>query len=300
MQQYLDILEHVLKNGEFRESRAGDTISTFGVQFKHDLNKGFPALTTKKLAFITGMKEMKWMLQGGNNLKQLLDVNVHIWDADAYRWYKANNPKSEMSFEEYINAVKNSPEEKPIIGDLGVPYGRTWRNWKDDNGGYIDQVANVINLIKNNPTSRRMLWHAWDVGRLDNMVLPPCHLMYSFYVSQNKKLSLQMFQRSADVFLGLPINISNCALLTHLIAEHCGLYAGEIIINISDCHIYQAHLPAVIKQLQRKPLELPELIIHQDLTKLDDISEFDINSVKLLNYNHHGVIKAPLLVGTGK
>lgn len=300
MQQYLDLIRTVLDEGEFRESRAGDTISIFGAHFEHDLSEGFPAITTKKLAFLTGMRELKWMLSGGNNLKQLLDMNVHIWDADAYRWYKANHPGDDISFEEYIEAVKNSNEEKPEIGDLGVPYGRTWRYWKNDDGEYIDQVANAIYLIKHNPNSRRILWHAWDVGRLNNMVLPPCHTLYQFYVSQDRKLSLHLYQRSGDLFLGVPVNISNCALLTHLIAEHCGLDVGKIRISFGDLHLYQNHLSQAIKQLRNKPFELPELIIRQDLRILDDISDFETSSISLLGYQHHGTIKAPLSVGDGK
>lgn len=557
MKQYLDMVRYVIDNGEFRDDRTGTgTLSVFGYQFRHDLNKGFPLLTTKKMPFRIFAEELKWMLQSGNNLKQLLDKNVNFWNSDCYRWYKANHPNDDISFEEFIEKCK--VDER--YGDLGTLYGYQWASWeakrkpikveprikekqeikqkevkllkpigndeligrtfknknkdkfivvefqginknkhkkfkiqfvktgyivndvdrcnilqgnikdryspnvygvgyignehrdtelkkhlyevwkgmllrcyyidapsyknygakgvfvedrwhnfsnfyqdvqklpnwnrkirewdkwqldkdyyssncyskntcvwitKGDNvlyrkskafkvttpngnefieisvpeisrsynldesaiykvlkGKYkthhgfkfeyiedgelyryplpINQVQDVINQIKNNPTSRRILWHGWNVAENDDMCLPNCHTLYQFYVSKDRKLSLQMYQRSGDLFLGVPANIMNCALLTHLIAEHCNLDVGEIIINFGDLHIYNNHLPQVIEQLQREPRELPELIIRQDLTLLQDISDFELSSISVLGYNPHPTIKGKLSVGTGK
>lgn len=295
MQAYLNMIEHVLKNGEFRDDRTGTgTMSVFGYQFRHNLSDGFPLLTTKRVPFRIVAEELKWFLSGSTNIKPLLDANVHIWDDDAYRWYKANHPNDGISKEGYLDLVAND-EELECMGDLGNVYGHQWRNW---NG--IDQVANAIDLIKNNPTSRRIIVNGWNVGDLHLMALPPCHSMYQFYVSKDKKLSCQMYQRSADLFLGVPFNIASYSLLTHIIAEHCNLDVGEIIINFGDMHIYNNLLPQCLTQLQREPRELPELIIRQDLRTLEDISDFEVSSISVLGYNPHPVIRGELSVGEGK
>ena len=291
MKQYLDLMRYVLEKGEFRDDRTGTgTLSVFGAQFRHDLNEGFPLLTTKKTAFRIIKEELKWFLSGSTNIKPLLEKNIHIWDDDAYRWYTANNHTT-LTKEEFLDIAKMDE----TYGDLGHVYGHQWRNW---NG--IDQVANAIDLIKNNPTSRRIIVNGWNVGELHLMALPPCHSMYQFYVSQDGKLSCQMYQRSGDLFLGVPFNIASYSLLTHLFAEYCGLDVGEVIINFGDLHIYNNLLPQCILQLQREPRELPELIIRQDLRTLDDISEFNPDSISVLGYDPHPVIKGKLSVGTGK
>ena len=291
MRAYLDMIEHVMKNGEFRDDRTGTgTLSTFGYQFRHNLNEGFPLLTTKRVPFRIIMEELKWFLSGSTNIKPLLDANVHIWDDDAYRWYKANHHTT-LTKEEYMDIVKMDES----YGDLGNVYGKQWRDW---NGH--DQITNVIDQIKNNPTSRRIIVSGWNVGELELMALPPCHSFFQFYVSQDKKLSCQLYQRSGDLFLGVPFNIASYSLLTHLIAGHCGLGVGEVILNFGDLHIYNNLLPQCIMQLQREPRELPELIIRQDLRTLEDISDFETSSISLLGYNPHHTIKGKLSVGTGK
>ena len=291
MRAYLDMIEHVMKNGEFRDDRTGTgTLSTFGYQFRHNLNEGFPLLTTKRVPFRIIMEELKWFLSGSTNIKPLLDANVHIWDDDAYRWYKANHHTT-LTKEEYMDIVKMDES----YGDLGNVYGKQWRDWDGH-----DQITNVIDQIKNNPTSRRIIVSGWNVGELELMALPPCHSFFQFYVSQDKKLSCQLYQRSGDLFLGVPFNIASYSLLTHLIAGHCGLGVGEVILNFGDLHIYNNLLPQCIMQLQREPRELPELIIRQDLRTLEDISDFETSSISLLGYNPHPTIKGKLSVGTGK
>ena len=291
MRAYLDMIEHVMKNGEFRDDRTGTgTLSTFGYQFRHNLNEGFPLLTTKRVPFRIIMEELKWFLSGSTNIKPLLDANVHIWDDDAYRWYKANYHTT-LTKEEYMDIVKMDES----YGDLGNVYGKQWRDWDGH-----DQITNVIDQIKNNPTSRRIIVSGWNVGELELMALPPCHSFFQFYVSQDKKLSCQLYQRSGDLFLGVPFNIASYSLLTHLIAGHCGLGVGEVILNFGDLHIYNNLLPQCIMQLQREPRELPELIIRQDLRTLEDISDFETSSISLLGYNPHHTIKGKLSVGTGK
>lgn len=291
MRAYLDMIEHVMKNGEFRDDRTGTgTLSTFGYQFRHNLNEGFPLLTTKRVPFRIIMEELKWFLSGSTNIKPLLDANVHIWDDDAYRWYKANHHTT-LTKEEYMDIVKMDES----YGDLGNVYGKQWRDWDGH-----DQIATVIDQIKNNPTSRRIIVSGWNVGELELMALPPCHSFFQFYVSQDKKLSCQLYQRSGDLFLGVPFNIASYSLLTHLIAGHCGLGVGEVILNFGDLHIYNNLLPQCIMQLQREPRELPELIIRQDLRTLEDISDFETSSISLLGYNPHHTIKGKLSVGTGK
>ena len=291
MQRYLDMIQHVLKNGEFRDDRTGTgTLSTFGYQFRHNLADGFPLLTTKRVPFRIIMEELKWFLSGSTNIKPLLDANVHIWDDDAYRWYKANHHTT-LTKEEYMDIVKMDES----YGDLGNVYGKQWRDWDGH-----DQIATVIDQIKNNPTSRRIIVSGWNVGELELMALPPCHSFFQFYVSQDKKLSCQLYQRSGDLFLGVPFNIASYSLLTHLIAGHCGLGVGEVILNFGDLHIYNNLLPQCIMQLQREPRELPKLIIRQDLRTLEDISDFETSSISLLGYNPHPTIKGKLSVGTGK
>ena len=291
MRAYLDMIEHVMKNGEFRDDRTGTgTLSTFGYQFRHNLNEGFPLLTTKRVPFRIIMEELKWFLSGSTNIKPLLDANVHIWDDDAYRWYKANHHTT-LTKEEYMDIVKMDES----YGDLGNVYGKQWRDWDGH-----DQITNVIDQIKNNPTSRRIIVSGWNVGELELMALPPCHSFFQFYVSQDKKLSCQLYQRSGDLFLGVPFNIASYSLLTHLIAGHCGLGVGEVILNFGDLHIYNNLLPQCIMQLQREPRELSELIIRQDLRTLEDISDFETSSISLLGYNPHPTIKGKLSVGTGK
>lgn len=307
MKQYKDMLRYVLDNGEFRNDRTGTgTLSVFGYQFRHDMKKGFPLLTTKKVPFRIIMEELKWFLSGSTNIKPLLENNVHIWNDDAYRWYKANNECSDLTKEEFLKLAIT--EEHKDIGDLGNIYGKQWRDWttiketkdKTLRKEHHDQIKNVIEQIKNNPTSRRLIVNGWNVGDLSSMALPPCHTMYQFYVSKGRYLSLQMYQRSGDLFLGVPFNIASYGLLLHLVAGMCNLEVGELILTFGDLHIYNNLLPQVITQLQRDPKALPELVIRQDLRILEDIADFETSSISLIGYYPHPVIKGKLSVGEGK
>lgn len=265
MKEYLDLLQHVLDHGNKRGDRTGTgTISVFGTQTRYDLRKGFPAMTTKKLWFKGVVYELLWMLKGDTNIKYLVNNGVHIWDD----WADEN-------------------------GDLGPVYGEQWRSWtaKDHPGG-IDQIKQAIHDIKYNPDSRRHIVSAWNVGDLDRMKLPPCHLLFQFYVNGDE-LSCMMTQRSADAFLGVPFNIASYALLTHMIAQVCGLKVGEFIHSIGDCHIYLNHLNQVNMQLSRDPYPLPKLWLKPDIKDIDD---FNYEDIKLEDYQCHPAIKAPIAV----
>lgn len=255
MKQYLDLLNRVLTEGAEKEDRTGTgTISVFGHQMRFDLNDGFPCLTTKKLHLKSIIHELLWFLKGDTNIKYLQDNGVRIWN----EWADEN-------------------------GDLGHVYGYQWRSWPDYQGGHIDQITEVIDTIKNNPDSRRMLVSAWNVADLNNMNLPPCHILFQFYVA-NGKLSLQLYQRSADIFLGVPFNIASYALLLQMVAQVAGLQAGEFIHTLGDAHIYQNHLEQVKLQLGREPRKLPQMKITPGVK---DIFDFTIEDFELVNYDPH-------------
>ena len=264
MKQYHDLLKHILKNGKKKSDRTGTgTLSVFGYQMRFDLTKGFPCLTTKKLHLRSIIHELLWFLKGDSNIKYLKDNKVRIWDEWA--------------------------DEK---GDLGPVYGVQWRKWKDKNGNLFDQIKNLIFDIKKNPHSRRHIVSAWNVGDLTNMALPPCHTMLQFYVNENK-LSCQLYQRSADVFLGVPFNIASYALLTMMISQVCGLKYGDFIHTFGDVHLYLNHLDQAKLQLTRKPFHLPEMEIND---KVKDIFSFHYDDFKLKNYKFHPHIKAEVSV----
>lgn len=255
MKQYLDLLDRVLKEGVNKEDRTGTgTISVFGHQMRFDLSEGFPCLTTKKLHLKSIIHELLWFLKGDTNVKYLQDNGVRIWN----EW-----------------ADKN--------GDLGHVYGYQWRSWPDYQGGHIDQITEVINTIKNNPDSRRMLVSAWNVADLNNMNLPPCRIFFQFYVA-NGKLSLQLYQRSADIFLGVPFNIASYALLLQMVAQVTGLQAGEFIHTLGDAHIYVNHLEQVKLQLSREPRKLPQMKMNPEVK---DIFEFKFEDFELVGYDPH-------------
>jgi len=259
MKQYLDLLQHVLDNGTQKGDRTGTgTISTFGYQTRYDLSEGFPMVTTKKLHLKSIIHELLWFLQGDTNIKYLKDNGVRIWD----EWADEN-------------------------GDLGPVYGYQWRSWPTPNGGSIDQITNVINSIKNNPNSRRHMVSAWNPALVDDMALPPCHTMFQFYVADGK-LSCQLYQRSADSFLGVPFNIASYALLTMMMAQVCGLEAGDFVHTFGDLHIYNNHLEQVNLQLSRKPKKLPIMKINPDITNIFD---FTFEDFELVNYEYHPHIK---------
>ena len=264
MKQYLDLLSHILENGNEKTDRTGTgTKSVFGYQMRFDLQKGFPLLTTKKLHTRSIFHELLWFLKGDTNIKYLHDNKVTIWD----EWADEN-------------------------GDLGPVYGKQWRAWQGADGKIIDQISQLIHQIKNTPDSRRMLVSAWNVGEVEQMALPPCHIVFQFYVANNK-LSCQLYQRSADVFLGVPFNIASYALLTEMIAQVCGLKAGEFIHTLGDAHLYLNHLDQARLQLSRMPYELPKLVLNPEVK---DIFDFKYEDIKIENYVSHPHIKAEVAV----
>lgn len=264
MKTYLQLLEHILNHGVKKDDRTGTgTLSTFGYQMRFNLNDGFPLITTKKLHMRSIIHELLWFLQGDTNIGYLNQHGVSIWD-------------------EWAN-------EK---GDLGPVYGRQWRSWPTPDGRSIDQLTSLLQQIKSNPDSRRLIVSAWNVGELDKMALAPCHALFQFYVA-NQRLSCQLYQRSADVFLGVPFNIASYALLTHLIAEQCDLKVGEFIWTGGDCHLYMNHLEQAKTQLERNPLPLPKLIIKQRPASLFD---YQFEDFEFINYQSHPSIKAPIAV----
>jgi len=273
---YLELLEDILENGETREDRTGvGTISVFSRQLRFDLEKGFPAITTKKLAWKACASELIWFLEGSGDERRLAEilhgtkdpVNSTIWSGNATAPYWEPNAK--------------------YPGDLGRVYGVQWRDW-----GGIDQVTRLIEGIKNDPNGRRHIISAWNVDELDQMALPPCHVMSQYYVSKGK-LSCHMYQRSVDVFLGAPFNIASYALLTHMIAQVCNLTVGELIISTGDTHIYLTHLPQVRELLSRTPFPSPKLWLNPDIT---DINGFGIDDMKLLDYQSHLALPAIMAV----
>ena len=264
MKQYHDLLQHILDNGAKKEDRTGTgTISVFGYQSRFNLADGFPCLTTKKLHLRSIIVELLWFLQGDTNIKYLKDNNVSIWD----EWADEN-------------------------GDLGPVYGHQWRSWPGKNGETIDQITKLVDQLKNNPDSRRLIVSAWNVADVDNMALPPCHTMFQFYVADGK-LSCQLYQRSADVFLGVPFNIASYALLTMMLAQVVGLQAGEFIHTLGDAHLYSNHLDQARLQLTRDCRPLPIMKINPDVK---DIFSFKLEDFELLNYDPHPHIKAAVAV----
>jgi thymidylate synthase len=255
MRQYLDFLNHILRNGVQKDDRTETgTISTFGYQMRFNLSDGLPVLTTKKIHLRSVIHELLWFLSGDTSIKYLKENGVRIWD----EW---------------------ADEE----GNLGPVYGKQWRRWETADGGTIDQISQVVDQIKNDPDSRRLIVLAWNVGELDRMALPPCHLLFQFYVV-NKKLSCLLFQRSADAFLGVPFNLTSYSLLTHMVAQQCELEPGEFIWTGGDCHIYSNHLEQVNLQLSRAPLTLPELVIKR---KPDSIFDYRFEDFEILNYQSY-------------
>ncbi|MGN7939696.1 MULTISPECIES: thymidylate synthase [Bacillaceae] len=264
MKQYLDLCKHVLENGVKKEDRTGTgTISTFGYQMRFNLQEGFPLMTTKKLHTKSIIHELLWFLKGDTNIKYLQENGVRIWN----EWADEN-------------------------GELGPVYGHQWRSWPAHDGSSIDQISNVIHQIKNNPDSRRLIVSAWNVADVDNMALPPCHCFFQFYVAEGK-LSCQLYQRSADVFLGVPFNIASYALLVYMVAQVTDLEVGEFVHTFGDVHIYLNHLEQVKEQLQREPRPLPVLKINKDVKSIFDFT-FDDFSIE--NYHPHPHIKGVVSV----
>ena len=297
MKQYLDLLKKIKEDGIVKSDRTGTgTRSIFGYQMRFDLSEGFPLLTTKRVFLKGVIHELLWFLAGDTNIKYLVDNGVHIWDNDAYRFYKelcAKQGVEPISMEEFLVASQQqtpSPIEGYAYGNLNHVYGYQWRSWGKPDGSAIDQVKQVIDTIKNNPDSRRMIVSAWNVADVEDMALPPCHVLFQFYVADGK-LSCQLYQRSADTFLGVPFNIASYALLTMMIAQECGLQAGEFVHTLGDTHLYLNHLEQVDEQLSRSPRTLPTMRLNPDVKSVFD---FKYEDFTLEGYDPHPTIKAPM------
>lgn len=292
MKQYLKFLEHIKDVGVTKSDRTNTgTISTFGYQMRFDLSEGFPLLTTKRVHLKSIIHELLWFIKGETNIKYLVDNDVRIWNEWPYEKYKASSEYLGESLEEFVQKVKEDEKFAETWGDLGPVYGRQWRHFEGQDK-VTDQLANVIHLIKTNPDSRRLIVNAWHAAYIDEMALPPCHMMFQFYVVDNK-LSCQLYQRSADAFLGVPFNIASYSLLTMMVAKVCGLELGEFVHTLGDCHIYSNHFKQVDLQLSREPRKLPEMIIHGDQMTIDD---FKYEDFELINYDPHKGIKGVVAV----
>ena len=297
---YLELLKDIMTNGVEKDDRTGTgTVSVFGRQIRHNMQDGFPLLTTKKMAVKTMMTELKWFLKGDTNIKYLVDNGCNIWNGDAYKNYRNKFEPSPYQFtpdtmEEFINKIKTDDEFAQKWGELGPIYGKQWRDWdgrQKRDGSYdmsLDQIANLIFQLKRNPDSRRLMVSAWNVGELSEMTLPPCHYGFQCYVRDGKYLSLMWNQRSVDTFLGLPFNIASYAALLCLIAEEVGMIPDQLIGNLGDVHLYSNHVDQAEEQLSREIYDLPT-IEFSNVNLLD--GEFDF---KVKDYKYHPSIKAPL------
>ncbi len=294
MRQYLDLLDKICREGVVRDDRTGTgTKGIFGYQMRFNLSEGFPLLTTKRVFLKGVIHELLWFLKGDTNIKYLADNGVHIWDSDAFRYYNELCVKHgvlPVDMDTFLSALGvESPIEGYKFGDLNHVYGYQWRSWPKANGESIDQIKEVIDTIKKNPSSRRMIVSAWNVADVGSMALPPCHTMFQFFVAEGK-LSCQLYQRSGDVFLGVPFNIASYALMTMMIAKECGLEAGEFIHTLGDAHLYLNHLDQAAEQLSRDTRALPRMI----LADRDSIFDYTYEDFTLEGYDPHPAIKAPL------
>ncbi|WP_414049665.1 thymidylate synthase [Macrococcus animalis] len=311
-QAYHDLCRRVLDTGKNKDDRTNTgTLSVFGHQMRFDLSKGFPLLTTKKVSFKLIATELIWFMRGDTNIKYLLEYNNNIWNEWAFlKWIESEeytgpdmtnfghralvdeafNTEYQAQLKIFKNKILTDEKFSKQYGDLGNVYGKQWRNFETKNGS-TDQLMEVIKGIKTNPTSRRHIISAWNPGEIDTMALPPCHTMFQFYV-HNNKLSCQLYQRSADIFLGVPFNIASYSLLTHLIARECGLEVGEFVHTFGDAHIYSNHIDAVNEQLTRDSYNPPTLKINTDKS----LFELEYEDLEILNYEAHPAIKAPIAV----
>lgn len=313
-QPYLDLLKNIMETGHDKTDRTGTgTRSKFGAQMRFDLSQGFPLVTTKKVPFGLIKSELLWFLRGDTNIKFLLEHKNHIWDEWAFKNW-VNSPEyqgpdmndfglrsqKDADFKKLYDEQMKLFTERILsdeafaekYGNLGDVYGAQWRHWKKRSGGSIDQIQDVLNQLQTHPDSRRMIVSAWNPEDVPTSALPPCHTLFQFYVADNK-LSLQLYQRSGDMFLGVPFNIASYSLLLSLVARQTGFEVGEFVHTLGDAHIYKNHFDQVEKQLARDPFDSPKLWLNS--TK-KNISDFEMEDIKVLDYKHHGVIKAPVAV----
>jgi len=293
MKQYHDFLRHILENGTTKEDRTGTgTISVFGYQMRFNLNDGFPLVTTKKLHLKSIIHELLWFIAGDSNIEYLCKNGVNIWNDWPYQKYKSSADFAGESMKEFAAKITADTDFAKKYGELGPVYGKQWRHWKDEYGNEIDQISNLIQQIKNNPDSRRLIVNAWNVAEIEQMTLPPCHSLFQFYVI-DKKLSCQLYQRSADAFLGVPFNIASYALFTMMIAQVCDLELGDFVHTFGDAHIYSNHIEQVKLQLSRTPYTLPVMKIN---TEIKSIFDFKYEDFILENYEAHPHIKGAVAV----
>lgn len=292
MKQYLDVCRYILEHGEDRPDRTGTgTRSVFGYQTRYDLREGFPLLTTKKMYLRPIAEELLWFIKGDTNIKYLVDRNVKIWNEWPYEDFKKSEDFNGETLEEFVEKIKNDDEFAKKHGNLGPVYGAQWRNFNNEG---TDQLMKLIDSLKNNPFSRRHIISAWNPSQVDEMALPPCHTLMQFYVSSDQKyLSCQLYQRSADTFLGVPFNIASYALLTCMLAQVCGYEPKEFIHTIGDAHIYEDHFDVVKTQIEREPLPLPHLVLNKDI---DNLFDFKIEDIKLEGYQSYGPLKGKVSV----
>lgn len=313
-QPYLDLLQKIMLEGHDKSDRTGvGTRSIFGAQMHFDLSKGFPIITTKHVPFGLIKSELLWFLRGDTNIKFLLEHKNHIWDEWAFKnWVSSTeyngpdmtnfglrqqtdelfNIKYQEQMKIFTEKILSDATFSKKYGDLGNVYGAQWRRWQTSRGDTIDQLGNVIEQIKTNPDSRRLIVSAWNPEDIPNVALPPCHVLFQFYVNDNK-LSLQLYQRSGDMFLGVPFNIASYSLLLNLVARETGLELGEFVHTLGDAHIYKNHFDQVNKQLSRNAYDSPTLWLNPLKHRVLD---FEMKDIKLIDYNHHGTIKAPVAV----
>ena len=301
MRAYLDLMQHILDRGVRKDDRTGTgTLSVFGYQMRFDLSDGFPCVTTKKLHLRSIIHELLWFLRGETNIASLARENVRIWNEWPFeRYFRASgyddppgSPVWNRELKMFNQRMQSDSAFAHEQGELGPVYGYQWRSWPTPDGRHVDQIAQLVDSIRSNPDSRRHIVSAWNVGQIDEMALPPCHALFQFYVAEGR-LSCQLYQRSADVFLGVPFNIASYALLTRMVAQVTGLEAGEFIHTFGDAHLYLNHLEQAREQLSRDPRPLPTMKINPDVT---DLFAFRYEDFELVDYDPHPTIKAPIAV----
>ena len=289
MKQYLELCEQVLKNGIKKDDRTNTgTISYFGCQTRYNLSEGFPLLTTKKMHLKSIIHELLWFISGDTNIKYLCDNKVRIWDDWPFENYKSSDDYQGETIKEFAEKIRQDKDFALNYGELGPVYGKQWRDFFG-----VDQIENLIDQIKKNPYSRRLIVSAWNPAKIDEMALPPCHAFFQFYVSGDKKLSCQLYQRSADIFLGVPFNIASYSLLLMMVAQVTGYEVGEFVHTLGDAHIYSNHIEQVNTQLSREPKSLPKMKINPEVKSIFD---FKFEDFELVDYESHSRIKAPIAV----